>query len=420
MPSDQDKRPPGLVARRNSDGTLRWYWEVGKPARQRGFQPRYMRLTAPDGAPLDMAVPAHRSHAVTVCAAMQEQAQAFMAGRFGEIRDDGTLKALLDKYEKDPDSPFHELKDKTQRDYAKDLKRLRVGGGRRLRAEMTRSDFKRWYDAALKPKQEGGPERLRSARGLMVMLRIVMGYGAAEGWPHCKRLRRILGDKREGGGMRFKHPKPRKLRPTYEQARGVFDEARDDGCVSVAIGTALQFEGMLRQYDVTGIWEPLEPGEQAAIVLNNRRWGSGITWGDIGADNVLRWDTPKKDRYVELDLSLYPMVMEALALVPAEKRVGPVIIDERSGLPYSEGGYMKRWRHYADAAGLPRAIWNRDFRAGGVTEGEDAGAEMSDISKHAAHSDPAFTARVYGRGHLEAARRVATVRVKSRGQKNAP
>jgi hypothetical protein len=73
--------------------------------------------------------------------------------------------------------------------------------------------------------------------------------------------------------------------------------------------------------------------------------------------------------------------------------VGPLVIDERSGLPYAKYAYARRWREFADAAGLPKEIWNRDYRAGGVTEGSDAGAEIKDVSKQAAHSSPNFTAK---------------------------
>lgn len=400
---------PGLSSRRNKDGSLRWYWLASRAAKAMGYKPTSVRLHGPGGAPIDLSDSLHRDHVKSLCLRLQTE----MLSALGDTRNkvfDGTLGALLDKYECDKDSPFHDLKEKTRRGYLKDMNRLRKAGGSKQLSEIKRSDLKAIYDAARKPKSPGDPERIRSARGLMIMLKVVTGYGATEEIPHCQRIRNIL------GAMRFKSPKPRSLRPTYKQARAVFEAARDAGCFSIALGSALQFEGMLRQYDVTGIWETLVPGEEAAIVLNGRRW-SGITWGNIGQDGVLRWETPKRDRYIEIDLSLYPMITEGIGLIPPEKRVGPIIIDERSGLPYSEGGYMKRWREFADLARLPKEIWNRDFRAGGVTEGHAAGASIEDVSKHAAHSDPSFTSRVYDRDTLEAARRVATARVAHRNKR---
>jgi hypothetical protein len=48
-------------------------------------------------------------------------------------------------------------------------------------------------------------------------------------------------------------------------------------------------------------------------------------------------------------------------------------------------------------AGLPRDLWNRDIRAGGVTEGGKAGATSDDRAKVAGHSKPKIAARRAGR-----------------------
>ncbi|MBN9027825.1 hypothetical protein [Kaistia nematophila] len=117
---------------------------------------------------------------------------------------------------------------------------------------------------------------------------------------------------------------------------------------------------------------------------------------------------------MKIDTTLYPLISAEIARVKPADRIGPMIIDERSGLPYSEKEYSKRWRKIATAAGVPKEVWNRDSRAGGITEGRDAGAAVEDVSKHAAHTDATVTSRVYDRGELEASRRVATKRKEHR------
>lgn len=406
MRSNIRARIPGLDARRNRDGSTRYYWRATAAARRQGYKPATVRLHAPEDGNLDLDRPEHREFVEWRCAALQAEMNEVL--RASEVPAfDGTVAGLIRLYETDEISPYRRLKHKTQLEYGRYLKVLRQGCGARRLDSVKAADIWRWYRAALAPAEPDGPEHVRWARGLMVVLKVALGFGVIAEIPHCVRLRGIM------SAMRFRTPRPRRSRPSYTQARAVFDAALREGCLSVALGTALQFEGMLRQYDVTGVWEPVGAGENASLTLNGRRW-SGIAWSDIGEDCVLRWTSPKRDRYVEIDLAVYPMIAAALAAAPKERRVGPVIVDERSGLPYAEGAYGRRWRGFADTAGLPPEIWNRDLRAGGVTEGREAGASIEDVSRHAGHSDPGFTARVYDRGHLEAARRVAPARVKHR------
>jgi integrase len=54
-------------------------------------------------------------------------------------------------------------------------------------------------------------------------------------------------------------------------------------------------------------------------------------------------------------------------------------------------------------AGVPATVWNRDLRAGGITEARQAGAPTDDVAKTAGHSSKRTTARVYDRDTLERA-----------------
>jgi hypothetical protein len=244
----------------------------------------------------------------------------------------------------------------------------------------------------------------------MTMLRIVVGYGVSAEITGCARLDMILSK------MTFKTPRARTERPTFEQAKAIIEMAHELGAPSIALGQALQFDGVFRQSNVIGLWRPLAPGEEPGgrQTLNGKVWEDGLRWDHLDDDMVLRFTTTKREFAVEIDLSLYPLTKAELERVPPERRIGPMVIDERSGLPYADKGYAKRWRKIATAASVPTTVWNRDSRSGGITEGRNAGADFEDLAKQAAHADPRFTAKVYSRDNLEAARRVARLRAERR------
>jgi hypothetical protein len=80
-------------------------------------------------------------------------------------------------------------------------------------------------------------------------------------------------------------------------------------------------------------------------------------------------------------------------------------VSERAGLPYRYETFRDAWRRDATAAGIPASVWNRDLRAGGVTEARQAGAPIDDLRKTVGHSAASrTTAQVYDRAALEAAR----------------
>ncbi|MGH6726783.1 MAG: integrase, partial [Pseudolabrys sp.] len=122
---------------------------------------------------------------------------------------------------------------------------------------------------------------------------------------------------------------------------------------------------------------------------------------------------------VTIDLKPCPMVMDELVRIAPECRHGPLIVNPKTGLPYRQWYFRDFWRRCADAAGISHLVWNRDLRAGGITEAREAGAPTDDVAKTAGHSDKRTTARIYDRDSLEAARRVSNARIAHRG-KNKP
>ncbi len=152
---------------------------------------------------------------------------------------------------------------------------------------------------------------------------------------------------------------------------------------------------------------PLDSPGISAIVHRGQKW-FGLTWADIDENLILR-AVPSKtinttNKEINFDLSLCPMVMQELAKIPVEARVGPLV--KHGKRPYAGHKTRSVWREIAKEIGLS-GMWNRDIRAGGITEARKAGADLDDVSKVAGHSGKAITARVYDRNDsVESHRRV--------------
>ena len=266
------------------------------------------------------------------------------------------------------------------------------------------TDFSRWDDAAKKPKVAGGAERIDRAVKIMKLLRQMISYGAAAELGHCERLFNILSK------MRFKGPARRRVKLELHHVEAFIPKAIQMDRISLALGTAIQFETMMRQKDVVEEFEPLGDTDRSlGIVLNDGRWVNGLTWVDIPPSMVIKKDTTKTGATVVADLKLCPLVMNVLALIPADKRVGPLIIDEKAGRPYAEDAYAREWRIVARAAGIPDHIKNMDARAGAISEADDALAPLDDIRSSAGHSLASTTAR-YVRGTEGKSKHVAELR----------
>lgn len=203
-----------------------------------------------------------------------------------------------------------------------------------------------------------------------------------------------------------------------EHVEAFIPKAIEMGRLSLALGTALQFETAMRQKDVVGEWEPIPQGEEVSgIVLNGRRWVNGLLWSDISAELLLRKATTKTGAYAAHDLKLCPLVLRCPDMIRADRQLGPVTIDETAGRPYAEGAYGREWRLVARAAGIPDHVWSMDARAGAITEAEDAGADLDHIRSTAAHSQSSTTLR-YSRGAVGKSRKVAELRIGHRTAKN--
>ena len=90
-------------------------------------------------------------------------------------------------------------------------------------------------------------------------------------------------------------------------------------------------------------------------------------------------------------------------------------MNDRTGLPYRYPNFRKGWNADFRAAGMPKGMWCRDLRAGGITEGGKAGVSLDDRRKVAGHAKPKTT-EGYDRDQVEAQRRSMKSRTDYRGK----
>ena len=312
---------PGLEwKKRPKDGAKLPRWRARKKAVTLGYRPSVIQL---DIDPNDHAALAER------CRAEWAKMEVWLDNERPAPVFDGTLASLIDLYLGHEDSPYQDLRHRTQRNYDQQLKVLKTSVGARRIDRLNGEDFRRWYRKLREPKSPGLPARIGRAHYSMTLLRILFGYGHTKGLPNCEKLKGILAE------MRFQDTPPRKTVMTYEQVVAFIAKAHELGRSELALAQALQFEGTLRQIDVIGEWLP-DPERRSGT-----RWANGLLWQHI-RDYVLVKDTTKTGQETSIDFTLYPLALAELQRVPPDQRVGPVIKDGRTGQPFKERRFQKK------------------------------------------------------------------------------
>lgn len=395
---------PGLKWRSRKGGRRVPYWVARAELVKRGYPLSTVPLHVPDGHPDPAAFLADR------CRLLQAEMLEWASGHQPERATfDGTLGTLIDVYRADRESPYSKLQHHTRQFYDYGLDLLKAHAGARRLDKVAGRDIRQWHahlrkPAALTEKQIAAgvtenPERARRAYAAIQMLRVVIGYGVTERLAGCRDVRDILEE------MEFESTGRRESQMTYAHVCAFRKAAHEAGRPSMALGVTLQFDLSMRQGDVIGKWSRESESAEA-------RWSGGLTWSHI-KDGVLVKRTNKTATKVEHDLTRLPDTQAELALVPAERRIGPIVICEGTGLPYRRRFYAAEFRRIARLAGIPDDVWSMDARAGAVTEALDAGADDSDVMNTAGHTQVSTTHR-YNRSSLKKTARVAELRIASR------
>jgi hypothetical protein len=409
--AEQDKRPqaPGLKWRARRNGAAVPYWFADPRAIAAGYPVKAANLSE---------YAAHPARLVERAQRLQAEMLRWVAGhRTSAPRYDGTFRSLLELYQTDPESPFRaSLKRGTVEVYAVYIAKLiqHIGELRIDRADGR--DVRRWF--AQWRLVEGKPEldQLPAAHMTLSVLKAALSFGVICRSPGCTAFKEILGE------LKFDGVPSRSFAPTAEQIVAARAAAHKHGAPGRALTYAIQFETTLRQWDIIGQWLPLSDPRPSAIIDHGEKW-VGLTWAAIDGNLILAKIRPTKTEdtsevEVSFDLAVCPMIVQELALIPEDQRAGPLIMNFNTGVPYRNDAFNKGWKRDFKVAGLPAGMWNRDLRAGGITEGGKAGASKDDRRKLAGHTKEETT-EIYDRDMVEAHRRVMASRKIFRA-KNTP
>lgn len=407
---------PGLIWRPYQEG-----WEARWQARtdliRKGFEPKSMRVWT-GSEPTE----AEAAQISDTCNRMQEEMKIFGRGGLPAANPfDGTLRTLINCYQTDPDSRYHKKRYATRRNNDTVLRRIAERHGHEELSEIKARTLIAWQ------KEWSDDGRMLSTwqavRGLFRVL-FSFGFAILED-PECDRLCRVMSSK----ALQFEMPIPRKQTITAEQVTAVRQTARDwFGWHCIALAQAFQFEIMLRQRDVIGEWVPISEPGTSDVTWKGQKWLRGLRWSEINENLILVHMTSKRQKILESDLRLAPMVMQEFALMvglddpnlltrdmlPAS---GPIVRSTVTAMPYDATEYRRKWRLIANKAGIPKAVKNMDSRSGGITEAAEYGAAKDDIKSAATHSNIAMTERyIRGRAEAQASANVARIRIEGRNK----
>lgn len=302
------------------------------------------------------------------------------------------LEKLIRLYRTDPVSGWHALRYSTRRNQGNLLDQIVRRYGRTDLRNINARKILKWH------KRWTGKKGLKLYAGhaFVKKLRTVLGFGLTilEN-EECRRLRLVMST------MRFEAGKKRTKTLTAAQAVAIMLEAHRRGWHSIALAQAFQFELMLRQKDVIGEWVPKKESGESTVFYKKKKWHRGLLGCEIDRDLILRHVTSKKLKLIEADLKEAPMVMGELGRLLGHLPIGPLIVNEQTGLPYADWEFRRRWRVCARAVDVPDDVFEMDTRAGAITEAFDGEADQDFIRETAAHSDTATT-QGYNRGsHLK-------------------
>ena len=390
---------PGRKVMVRHNGRRDVYWVARPDAVRAGYVPKTVRLSDDPGASEAPAEIAAR------CRVMWGEMLEFMAGRGRSAKTRfpvGTIGWLCDRYRDDEESPIFRVRPVTRQGYEKSLAIICETVGARRFDVVTGRDLWRWFRQWARADDAGVLQNHRRAYGCIQALRVAAKYGVAERVAGAADFKQILST------VEFPVPRRRGAQMTREYALAIIAKAHELQEPAIALAVALQFGCALRQKDVIGEWEKTDGG---------RRWARGLLWGEhVKTDlSLLSKPTSKSNgaETAEHDLRLIPLAYAEVARIQMASRIGPVVRDQRSGLPFVQREFAKRFREIARAAGVPDTVWSMDARSGAITEAHEAGASLEDSMAAATHTEVS-TNLGYRRTKIEASNRVARARFGSK------
>jgi integrase len=398
-------RPPGL----RTDDNGRPFWRATKAAVKAGYPVKSVNLAS---------LADNERLLRDRCIKLQREMLEWLSnGERRAVQFDGTFLTLLDVYHSDPKSTYSKLKHSSRAPYDVYIRMMRAEIGKCRLDRTDGVEVLDWFEAWAEPDKPGGKRQVAKARMAIAVLKAALTFGVMRRLSGCAEFRAVL-DAMKG---KFPGVASRKIVLTAEQVAAARQAAHEIQHPRAALAYALQYEGVIRQWDVKGQWMPIGERQPSAVIYKGKKW-IGPTWANVDEHLILRWTPTKTETTtapeIVVDLRACPMVMEELEFLSQEARRGPLIVNLETGRPYTEDRFNEIWREVARAAGIPKKVWNRDLRKSGSTEARQAGAPIDDLKKLMGHTaETQVTADVYDMANLEAHRRIAAARKVQREKK---
>jgi hypothetical protein len=254
-----------------------------------------------------------------------------------------TLVALIDAYKQT--AAYRKLDFKSRGNYDAHMHRIQRAYGELPLKNVTAEDLEKW-----RVNWSGDGKHPAMAHAAMSITRLLLRFGVRKfGDDNCARLAVHF--------PRFKKDRPSaRKRINATQLVPFCANAHKMGLHTLALAVAIQCEAKLSEKQLIGCWVPLaEPGS-SNLVRKGQKWLGGLDWAQIDSDRILR--LPAGPKEVEIDLKLLPMVMEELNRLAEIPDSGPMIVSEKSELPYLLNAFTSCWRRVANAAGIPKDVFN--------------------------------------------------------------
>lgn len=309
------------------------------------------------------------------------------------------MKYYISRYQGDKYSPMQKVKQNTRRGYLQNIKTIE-----NIMGEVKASSIDFPFLAMLEEDFHAKGRSLHYVHKLFTQIRMIINYMSALQDPEALRIASVLSK------MRIQTPPKRNVAPTRQEIMAIVRESDTAGEHMFSLGLLLQWCLALRAVDVRGQWLKGHGG----VERQGKYWQDGLTWKMFNSDmtefqKIISKTQTRNPEPTLFSLRSLPDVRARLKAIPREGRVGPVIIQKTTGLPYSADSWSKSFRRHRDRAGVSRNIRMMDTRAGAITEASVMGANPFDMRDAAGHTQLSTTDR-YARGKCDAIERVVELR----------
>lgn len=376
--------PPNVRSRPRSDGSTRLWWEPPAKARALGVQPVELDASKLTWSARE-ATRLNKAAAETIAA----------GGRVHRTQGARTIEALIEDYKRS--SIWTEkLRPKTRESYQKNFRLIIDKWGPQLVSSFSKDVMWTWYQTLRQARGHSQAVALLRAMSLLFSYAEKIGWRAENSNP-CLRL-----------GMSV--PKGRRRVAGWDEFDMLLAAADAEGLPSIALACQLSLFAGQRQTDV------LQAKVEEFHETKARRGANAPIW---------IWTLIRSKRGNDGAIRLHPEVVPRLAAMIATAETAErnqLLIDERTGKPYDQWSFQRRWSQVRAAAAAELTKLGDDAGAAALAElqfrdlrrtfgvrarqGGASKADTADVLGNSA-ADNAFLGDVYMAPTLESASRAA-------------